>query len=59
VKNGALVQALFLALLLPTMGLIAVPDAKAGTETVFSAVQKGFWQYNVDTEQDTVRLAIS
>jgi hypothetical protein len=40
------------------MGLIAVPDAKAGTETVFSAVQKGFWQYNVDTEQDTVRLAI-
>ena len=50
---------LFLLLLLPIMGLIAAPDAKAGTETVLDPpVERGYWQYSVDTEKDLVKLGI-
>ena len=50
---------LFLLPLLPTMGLITAPDAKAGAETVLdSPVERGYWQYSVDTEEDLVKLAI-
>ncbi len=50
---------LVLLLLSPTLGLIAASDAKAGTATVLDPpVERGFWQYSVDTGQDSVKLAI-
>ena len=50
---------LFALLLLPTLGLIAAPDAKAGAETVLDPpVERGYWQYSVDTEENLVMLGI-
>ena len=42
-------------LLLPTLGSIAAQNAKAGADI---PVERGYWQYSVDTEEDAVRLGI-
>jgi hypothetical protein len=47
---------LFALLLLPGMGLVAAPDAKAGV--LDSSVERGYWQYSTGTEEDVVRLGI-
>ena len=50
---------LFVLVLLPTLGLIEAPDAKAGADTVLDPpVERGYWQYSVDTEENVVRLGI-
>jgi hypothetical protein len=50
---------LFALLLLPAMGLMAAPDAKAGADAVLdTSVERGYWQYSVATEEDRVKLGI-
>ena len=49
----------FVLVLLPTLGLIAASDAKAGADTVLDPpVERGYWQYIVDTEENVVKLGI-
>ena len=46
-------------ILLLRLGLIAPPDAKAGSDTLLDPpVERGYWQYSVDTEENLVRLSI-
>jgi len=42
-------------LLVLTLGSIAAQNAKAGADI---PVERGYWQYSVDTEEDAVRLGI-
>jgi hypothetical protein len=55
------IQALFLILFLLMTGFVAVPHAKAGTPVTAgsdSRVERGFWQYDVETKPDSVKLVI-
>ena len=55
------IQVLFLILLLLMTGFIAVPYAKGGTAMTAgpdSRVERGFWQYDVETKPDLVKLVI-
>ena len=50
---------LFVLVLLPTLGLIEAPDAKAGADTVLDPpVERGYWQYSTGTEENVVKLGI-
>jgi len=54
------IHVLFLILLLLLMDFMAAPRAKAGTMAAGSdsRVERGFWQYNLETKPDLVKFVI-